>query len=291
VLNKIVEGIDPVDYFRARGFNAFEWQKRVFEYSPRTILLCARQSGKSEVISAKICHKAKYKDKTLNIIVAPAKQQSTEDMKKIEGFIGRDRDFPEMVHDAVYEKELTNRSRIVALPGSERSVRGYSSPSTIIVDEASRVLDETYKAVRPMMVGANTELILLSTAFGKRGFFFNAWTHSERYRKILVVPAYTIEGNKIVDAPPEEEFKKYWAKKGVEAYYSPRHTKEFLEEELEDNGELYVRQEYLCEFLDVENAIFRYDDILRAFNEPIEQIDGEETGALITDEVEAIEVM
>ena len=47
--------------------------------------------------------------------------------------------------------ELENDSRIVTLPGTDKTIRGFSGTALLIVDEASRVADELYFAVRPML--------------------------------------------------------------------------------------------------------------------------------------------
>ena len=47
--------------------------------------------------------------------------------------------------------ELPNGSRIVSLPGKEETIRGFSGATLIIIDEAARVPDDLYYAVRPMM--------------------------------------------------------------------------------------------------------------------------------------------
>ena len=44
-----------------------------------------------------------------------------------------------------------NGSRIVGLPGKGNTLRGYSEVSLMIIDEAARVPDEMYKALRPSM--------------------------------------------------------------------------------------------------------------------------------------------
>jgi hypothetical protein len=68
--------------------------------------------------------------------------------------------------------ELENHSRIISLPGQEQTVRGYAGVSLLIVDEAARVPDDLYFAVRPMLAVSNGRLIALSTPFGKRGWFY-----------------------------------------------------------------------------------------------------------------------
>jgi hypothetical protein len=53
--------------------------------------------------------------------------------------------------------QFPNGSRIIGLPGSEETIRGFSAVSLLLVDEASRVPDDLYMAVR-----------LMSTPCGKR---------------------------------------------------------------------------------------------------------------------------
>ena len=72
--------------------------------------------------------------------------------------------------------EFDNGSRIVALPGSERTVRGYAGANLVIIDEASRVDDALIAAVRPMLATSNGKLVALTTPAGKSGWFYNSWT-------------------------------------------------------------------------------------------------------------------
>jgi hypothetical protein len=44
--------------------------------------------------------------------------------------------------------ELTNGSRIVSLPGKEKTVRGFSGAKLLVIDEAPRVADSLYYSVR-----------------------------------------------------------------------------------------------------------------------------------------------
>ena len=68
--------------------------------------------------------------------------------------------------------ELETGSRIVSLPGREATIRGFSGVHLLVVDEAARVADELYQAVRPMLAVSGGRIVLLGTPFGKRGFFF-----------------------------------------------------------------------------------------------------------------------
>ena len=78
--------------------------------------------------------------------------------------------------------ELENGSRIVSLPGKEGTVRGISKVALLIIDEASRVSDDVlYKACKPMLAVSGGSLILLSTPWAKRGFFYDGWKQRQNY--------------------------------------------------------------------------------------------------------------
>jgi hypothetical protein len=51
------------------------------------------------------------------------------------------------------------------------------------------VLDDLYRAVRPMLAVSNGRLICLSTPYGKRGFFHDAWTRGGADWARIEVPA------------------------------------------------------------------------------------------------------
>ncbi len=103
----------------------------------------------------------------------------------------------------------------------------------IVVDEAARVSDELYYAVRPMLAVSGGRLVGLSTPFGKRGWFHSAWTEGADWERV------TATGKAC-----------------------PRISAEFLEEERRALGERWYRQEYLCSFEDPEGAVFTHDEIL-----------------------------
>ena len=257
LLQNLSGTLSPVRYLYSLGFKPFEWQVEAMRPHPRLILNCCRQAGKSTVISAKAVYKAKHFPKSLILLISPTERQSIELMKKIDDFMKADPQRIELKVDNTFEKEFWNRSRIVALPGSEKSVRGFSAPSMIIIDEASRVTDEMFYALRPMMSGADThtELILMSTPFGKRGFFYASWLAAHRWKRIEVSGRTEVK---------EKDYRKSKAQEGILAWYSPRHTVDFLEEEKEAMGDWWYSQEYLCQFVEAEDNVFRMEDIMAA---------------------------
>lgn len=265
----LLERLSPEDYLQETlGFTPFEWQREAMDPAWRRVLLnCARQSGKSTGVGGETFHGAKAYPGSLTILESPTERQSKELMIKVMTFAEKDPGVI-FVEKNTLEKKLSNGSRIVSLPGSEETIRGYSGPRLILIDEASRVGDPLYHAIRPMMVGADTKLILLSTPFGKQGFYYDEWIKgsSERWKKIMVkAPCDIVDGRLVPPLMTEEEFRDHWAEKGVSAYYSPRHTFEFLEEEFDTMPEYWFRQEYLCEFTESNQAMFRAEDIDAAF--------------------------
>lgn len=275
-LSKIAESLDPVLYAKRCGFHPYEWQKIALDPTrSRIAVLSARQVGKSTIIAVRACHKAVYAPGSLILIVSPSQQQSRELMIKIEDVLAMDGTV-ELENDAHFEKVFKNGSRIVALPGTERSTRGYSNPALIIIDEAARVLDETYKSMRPMMVGMTTDLVLLTTPFGKRGFFHRIWMDEKRRRwtKIEVSSGWRLVDGRLAIPEPEEQYRQRRMIQGVEAYYSPRHTEQFMREELEEMDDpSWFNQEYGVEFIDPEGGLFDMDAVLAAISDDAPQID------------------
>lgn len=126
----------------------------------------------------------------------------------------------------------------MCLPGKEATIRGYSGVSLLVVDEAARVADALYQAVRPMLAVSRGRVILLSTPFGKRGFFHHEWA----------------EGGP------------GWRRVKVTAFECPRIGAEWLARERAAIGNWWFGQEYLCEFVEPEDAVFRHDDIVAALD-------------------------
>ncbi len=115
-------------------------------------------------------------------------------------------------------------------------------------------------------------MFLLSTPYGKRGFFYEAWNRPEVWDRFQVQPAYeldhTIQGVFVVDATEtEEHFRERLLREGIEGYYSPQHSKEWLAEELMELSEWGWKQEYGLEFLDTLDQVFDTDMVLNMFRE------------------------
>jgi hypothetical protein len=171
--------LDRVAFARALGLEPDPWQERLLRSaSDRVLLNCCRQSGKSTMAALIALHRAIYHPGSLILILAPAERQAKETFGKVAEMYTH---LPggQAVAPESYRKlgiEFKNRSRIEALPGTEKTIRGFSGAALLILDEASRVDDGLYFAVRPMLAVSGGSLLMLSTPAGKRGVFFEEWT-------------------------------------------------------------------------------------------------------------------
>jgi hypothetical protein len=225
--------LDRVAFAREAGLEPDPWQRDLLRStSDRVLLNCSRQSGKSTISGVIALHRALYYPGSLVLCLAPALRQSQELFGKVLGFY---KDLGRPVSPQGERKlslELENGSRIVTLPGSEKTIRGFSGAALLILDEAARVEDELYFAVRPMLAVSGGALMMLTTPHGKRGVFFNEWTESVE-----------------------------WERYKVTAHECPRIPPAFLEEEHQAMPEWWFAQEYLCEFRETEDQIFSHQII------------------------------
>src|SRR5215216_5435600 len=143
--------LDRVSFAEKLGIVPDAWQEDLLRSSSDRVLLnCCRQSGKSTMTGIIALHRALYHPGSLILCLAPALRQSQELFGKVLGFY---RDLGRPVSAQAERKlslELENESRILTLPGTDKTIRGFSGAALLIVDEASRVADELYFAVRPM---------------------------------------------------------------------------------------------------------------------------------------------
>lgn len=241
----LMMALDPVELSLEGGLEPDPWQKRFLRSAATRILLnCSRQAGKSTMAATLSVHTALYEPSSLVLLLSPSLRQSQELFKKaLAAYRAAGGSVPSTTESAL-RLELENGSRIVSLPGKQDTVRGFSGVRLLVVDEAARVPGDLYFAVRPMLAVSGGRLLALSTPFGTRGWWYEAWRSNES-----------------------------WERYEVPASECPRITEEFLAEERQAMGEWWFAQEYECQFLDAETQPFGRDDIERAFEEEVEAWD------------------
>jgi hypothetical protein len=233
--------LDRVTFAESLGVVPDDWQRDLLRStSDRTLLLCSRQAGKSTISAILALHRALYHPGSLVLMLAPALRQSQELFSKLSEFYSTLGEPMRKFGERRLSLELTNGSRVVTLPGTERTVRGYSGANLLIVDEAARVDDSLVYAVRPMLAVSGGSLMMLSTPYGKRGIFFDEFTEGtgwERYE----IPASSV----------------------------PRISEEFLAEERRTLPTRVYQQEYCCEFVETDDQVFSYEDIDSAITDSV----------------------
>jgi hypothetical protein len=231
--------VDPAELFRASGKVADPWQLDLLRStSDRLLLLCGRQMGKTEAASALVVRTALVEPGALVLVLSPSERQSGEFAQRAFGLYDALGQPVPSTKRTELQLRLANGSRIVALPDSERTIRGYAGVRLLVVDEASRVSDELYRACRPMLGVSKGRILALSTPFGRRGWFFDCWQGKAAGGR-----------------------KDRWERVCVTADKCPRLDPDFLREERLELGERFFRQEYFCEFMEVIGTMFSGADI------------------------------
>lgn len=229
---------DPATFARLYlGIEPDSWQESFLRSeSPRIILNCSRQSGKSSTAAILALWEAIYKPRSVILLDSPSLRQSQELMGKFSEYLSSLDESVKLDSDTKLSVRFANGSRVLALPGSEKTIRGISAVTLLILDEAAAIPDELYGAVRPMLAVSKGRLVLMSTPRGEQGFFYDTWAKSKGWEKIEVP----------------------WQQ-------CPRIDPAFIEEERLERGNAWVAQEYECQFIGagatrIQRAWLKYED-------------------------------
>ena len=169
------------------------WQREVLAYKGNMTLRCGRQVGKSECVSEKACTFALDNPGTTTLIIAAAQRQSALLFEKVRGNIDRRCELEKKNYYAepptLTRIILENGSRIYSLPAGRTGyfIRGFTI-DLLIADEAAYIPETVWNAVIPMLAVSRKArgfgfIILLSTPFGKGGYFYNSF-HDKEFKAI-----------------------------------------------------------------------------------------------------------
>lgn len=272
--------LDAVALMRAAGLEPDPWQMRVATTPGDQLLLCHRQAGKSTIVAAIALADALSHPHALVLLVSRSMRQSTELFRKVKQFFN-------IVHPVSLAKdtetglEIPNGSRILSLPASEETIVGFSAVTTLVLDEAARIPDGTFYATRPMLAMSQGRIIALSSPFGKRGFFYEAWEQKmaeqaldlatvEHLLNDLHFPIEECSDVGLVAAPLVDGRTYQWTKTFLPATHNQRLSRTYLAHERRSIPDLWFRQEWLCEFVELGNAVFRYEDLMAMVSQDVE---------------------
>jgi hypothetical protein len=142
------------------------------------------------------------------------------------------------VVDSQFALELRTGSEVLALPGSEETIRGIEAVDLLIVDEAALVPDDLFGAVYPMLATTNGRCVAMTTPRGKRGWFYREWGEGGASWHRARVPATEID----------------------------RISPAWLERTRARLGDWMYRQEFLCEFVDASEQYYATELVAAALS-------------------------
>jgi len=223
------------------GLDPEPWQRDVVRADDDDVmLLCHRQACKSTIIAALATAVAVLEPERLIVCCSASERQSKEIYDKVRKdyrALGQPHGVTKETAD---ELQIGNGSRVVSVPDSPGTIRGYSGVNLVIIDEAAQVSDETYSAVRPMLTRSMGRMVAMSTPFARTGWFFREWHNAEA------------------------EWKKFKLKASENPFFEIKRPGYLAKERRRLTRQEYVR-EYECDFSEAEGAVFSARDIDSAF--------------------------
>lgn len=171
-------------FIRATGDYPHEWQEGYLRETKDTVVLKGRQVGASSAGGVIADRYAIYVPRSLVIIVSPSLKQSSEVKERAKnGLLALG---VHLTQDSATQIGLENGSRIMSLPGTAKSVRGWSA-DLLIIDEAAFLDEETFVAARATTAATGGRTIVQSTPMGPYGSFYELWEDPDpRWAKFRV---------------------------------------------------------------------------------------------------------
>jgi hypothetical protein len=213
----LAAALDPAVLFEdAFGMPALAWQRDYLRATDNVVLLKGRQVGASLAAAALAIHAATYWRDTNAVVVSPTLKQSGEILTKAR--LGLRNLGARLVQDSASMLRLPNGSRIISLPGTARSVRGWTA-RLLILDEAAYVEPETWVAARALIATGGRFVVQSTPALEVGDFHQLATEAAEGWRR------FTIRSDEV-----------------------PTISAEFLAAERQAMGEADFATEYMCTF-------------------------------------------
>ena len=231
----------PIELAMALGIGLDPWQRDALTADRDLLLLVTRQGGKGMVASLLGLTGLLERPGSTTVVIARSDRQSKRLLRRIKKQYRSLPDVPPAVVDSTYALELRNGSELLALPGTEETIRGIEAVDLLVIDEAALVPDDLFAAVYPMLATTNGRCVAMTTPRGKRGWFHHEWTQGG-------------------DA---------WHRERVTATEIPRIKPEWLERTRERLGDWMYRQEFLCEFLDTDDQFFATEHVQAALTDEV----------------------
>lgn len=180
-MRDIAYRLDPALWVQdVLGEKPAPWQQQLLRArrGASILALTARQSGKTTAAAWAMAHAAIFMPGSLSVVACPAQRQSAETVRRVRELLLKAGG--KLASDNVYGLELENGSRILALPGTDDSIRGLTVDAYIVADEAARHSPDLISALRPMRARKpHARLAMLSTAWSLVDPFWIAWSSED----------------------------------------------------------------------------------------------------------------
>ena len=155
------------------GHEPDDWQVEMFTTRASEVACrVGRQSGKTSVLAARAVEEL-HVPESLSLCIAPAERQA----KIISREIGRQLRRTDLVitRSTLTEVEVSNGARVIALPSTSDTIRGYPSVSLLVIDECAFLQgdgggEDLIAGVLPMLT-AQGQVYFSSTPAGKNNYF------------------------------------------------------------------------------------------------------------------------
>lgn len=232
------------------------WQEEFLKTEGDKILCTGRQVGKSVICGRDAAEwSVKNKDTTI-LMIAPTERQAYALFDKTLTYLvyhfptwikkGRDKPTKEKI-------TLTNNTKIYCLPVglSGLGIR-FLTVGRLYVDEASRIPEDVWSAVTPMLLTTGGDSIYLSTPFGAQGEFWRCWINQDSSYDSFT--RFSMDSETVVTNRPICET---WTERQKEKALQK------LEQAKSRMSKREYAQEYLGQFLDDLNRLFS-DDLIKS---------------------------
>ncbi|BCN57124.1 terminase large subunit domain-containing protein [Prescottella equi] len=156
------------------GQPLWEHQRELAECPARYRVVCAgRQVGKSRGVAIIALHRAFTQPGSLILLVSAGE---TASLRLLEECAALALNSPMLAGSVMDDHKtqllLSNGSRIISVPASQRQIRGWSV-DLLIIDEAGFVDNEIWRAAEPSIIARHgSQVILLSSPWGNFEHFF-----------------------------------------------------------------------------------------------------------------------
>lgn len=155
------------------GHKADDWQVNAFTTRATEVAMrVGRQSGKTSVLAARAIEELHVPD-SLTICIAPSERQAKIIAREVAQQLRR----TDLVitRPTMTELEMSNGARVIALPSTSDTIRGFPSVSLLIIDECAFLGGEgggedLISGVLPMLTSQG-QVYFSSTPAGKNNYF------------------------------------------------------------------------------------------------------------------------